>query len=190
MSFTVGGFLCLVTVPARRQKENRKAVATTLAHLNTCAAEEFVCLVGPVFEHSPWIAAAVADARPFASREILHAAMCETVRAAAEGRQLSLIRAHPDLVGRAILTAESNREQAGAGLMQLTPEETALFDRYNSQYKARFGFPFVICARKNKKDAILRAFPERLAHTREEEIAAALDQIFQIATLRLADLIP
>ena len=102
------------------------------------------------------------------------------MRAAGEERQLALIRAHPDLVGREVrqhagLTAESSREQAAAGLMDLTPDDIARFDRYNTAYKARFGFPFVICARQNKKEAILRAFPERLTHTRDEEIAAALD---------------
>jgi 2-oxo-4-hydroxy-4-carboxy-5-ureidoimidazoline decarboxylase len=169
---------------------------TTLTHLNACPADEFVAAVGPIFEHSPWIAAAVAPARPFASRDALHAALCDVVRAAGEERQLALIRAHPDLVGREVrqqterLTAESSREQAAAGLMDLTPDDIARFDRYNTAYKARFGFPFVICARRNKKEAILHAFPERLTHTRDEEIAAALEQIFEIARLRLEDLLP
>lgn len=164
----------------------------TVDDLNRCPPEEFVAVVGPVFEHSPWIAAAVVDRRPFASRERLHAALCEVVTTAGEDRQLALIRAHPDLVGRAVaaLTAESSREQAAAGLMELTADDRSRFDDYNSRYKARFGFPFVICARKNKKEAILRAFPERLTHTRDEEIATALDHIFQIAALRLADLLP
>jgi 2-oxo-4-hydroxy-4-carboxy-5-ureidoimidazoline decarboxylase len=151
--------------------------------------------VGPVFEHSPWIAAAVVSHRPFASREALHAALCDVVLAAGRERQIALIQAHPDLVGREVrertgLTAESSREQAAAGLMDLTPDDIARFDRYNTAYKARFGFPFVICARQNKKEAILRAFPERLTHTRDEEIAAALAQIFEIARLRLEDLLP
>jgi 2-oxo-4-hydroxy-4-carboxy-5-ureidoimidazoline decarboxylase len=170
-------------------------VPITLTHLNACPAGEFVAAVGPIFEHSPWIAAAAADGRPFASREALHAALCDVVRAAGEERQLALIRAHPDLVGREVrqqterLTAESSREQAAAGLMDLAPDDIARFDRYNTAYKARFGFPFVICARQNKKEAILRAFPERLAHTRAEEIAEALRQIFEIARLRLEDLV-
>jgi 2-oxo-4-hydroxy-4-carboxy-5-ureidoimidazoline decarboxylase len=162
---------------------------TTLDHLNACPREEFVALVGPTFEHSPWIAAAVAAQRPFTSRDQLHAALCGVVAAADEQRQIALIRAHPDLVGRATLSLESSREQAAAGLIDLDADEIAQFDRYNTAYKARFGFPFVICARRNRKDAMLRAFPERLAHTREEEIAAALEQIFQIAALRLADLL-
>jgi 2-oxo-4-hydroxy-4-carboxy-5-ureidoimidazoline decarboxylase len=165
-------------------------VPTTLTHLNTCPAEEFVSLVGPVFERSPWVAESVAAERPFASREALHAALCRSVRESAETRQVALIRAHPDLVGRAVLTAESAREQAAAGLGDLTSEEVARFDRYNRDYKARFGFPFVICARHNKKDTILRALPDRLTHTRATELATALDEIFQIAALRLADLLP
>lgn len=164
-------------------------VLVTLDHLNACPPDEFVALVGPVFEHSPWIAAAVVAQRPFASRARLHAALCAVVADADEARQLALIRAHPDLVGRVVLTAESSREQAAAGLTDLTPDDIARFDRYNTAYKARFGFPFVICARQNRKEAILRAFPQRLAHARAEEIATALAQIGEIAALRLGDLV-
>jgi 2-oxo-4-hydroxy-4-carboxy-5-ureidoimidazoline decarboxylase len=163
---------------------------TTIEHLNRCPADEFVALVGPVFERSPWIAAAVVDRRPFASRAALHAALCETVTRATTDQRLALIRAHPDLVGRVVLTAESAREQAAAGLTGLTPDDIAAFDRYNSAYMARFGFPFVICARRNKKEAILRAFPLRLAHEREEEMETAIGEIFEIAGLRLEDLLP
>jgi 2-oxo-4-hydroxy-4-carboxy-5-ureidoimidazoline decarboxylase len=162
----------------------------TLDSLNTLPHAAFVSLVGPVFEHSPWIAEAVAAGRPYGSRDALHAAMCAVVSESGKEAQLALIRAHPDLVGRAVLTAASSREQAAAGLMSLTPDEVDAFDRYNAAYQARYGFPFVICARRNRKEAILRAFPERLVHTRDEEIATALDQIFEIAALRLADLLP
>jgi 2-oxo-4-hydroxy-4-carboxy-5-ureidoimidazoline decarboxylase len=158
--------------------------------LNRCSRERFVQVLGGVFEHSPWVAEAVVDARPFALHGDLHRAMCDAVRQAGEARQLTLIRAHPDLVGRAVLTEASAREQAGAGLSQLSVDEIARFDRYNAEYRARFGFPFVICARRNKKEAMLRAFPERLTHTREAEMATALDQIFQIAAFRLDDLLP
>ncbi len=165
-------------------------MATSLIHLNACPASEFLALVGPVFEHSPWIAEQAILARPFQSRETLHTMLCHVVRTASHEQQLALIRAHPDLVGRAVLTVESNAEQAAAGLMHLSKEEVALFDRYNREYRERFGFPFVICARLNKKDAILQAFPVRLLHTAEEEIITALWEIFKIANLRLLDLIP
>ena len=164
-------------------------MSIALSEINGLSHAEFARVIGPVFEHSPWIAEAAAAQRPFPNSATLHAAMCAIVRNAGEEKQLALIRAHPDLVGRVVLTAESNREQTAAGLMQLTPEEVALFNRYNTDYKSRFGFPFIICARKNKKEAILGAFPVRLKNSREAEIQTALDQIFQIAELRLADLI-
>jgi 2-oxo-4-hydroxy-4-carboxy-5-ureidoimidazoline decarboxylase len=87
------------------------------------------------------------------------------------------------------LTAESAREQASAGLNQLSPEEIALFQRHNAAYREKFGFPFVICARLNKKDAILEGFERRLPHSRGEEIQTALEEIFKIAALRLRDLV-
>ena len=164
-------------------------MSITLDEVNGLSREEFTRVIGPAFEHSPWIADATAQQRPFPNRAALHAAMCAIVRNAGEEKQLALIRAHPDLVGRVVLTAESNREQTAAGLMQLTTEEGALFNRYNTEYKSRFSFPFIICARKNKKEAILGAFPVRLKNSREAEIQTALGQIFQIAELRLADII-
>jgi 2-oxo-4-hydroxy-4-carboxy-5-ureidoimidazoline decarboxylase len=164
-------------------------VATTLEHLNTCPAREFIALAGPVFEHSPWIAEAAEKLRPFRSRESLHALMCHVVRTASRPQQLALIRAHPDLVSRAVLTPESTREQAAAGLMQLSAEEMAEFDRCNREYREKFGFPFVICARRNDKQKILSAFSIRLLHTMEEEISTALHEIYQIANLRILDLV-
>ncbi len=165
-------------------------MATTLEHLNTCPAGEFIALAGPVFEHSPWIAGQVAEARPFANKEALLAAMIQVVESADRKKQLALICAHPDLVGRAVLTAESTREQTAAGLMQLLPSENALFQQYNAEYRKRFGFPFVICARLNKKEAILAAFPKRLENSTDQEITTALGEIFKIAALRIADLVP
>jgi 2-oxo-4-hydroxy-4-carboxy-5-ureidoimidazoline decarboxylase len=162
---------------------------TPLADLNAFDRAEFIALLGPIFEHSPWIAERAAEQGPFSSIDTLHSAMCSVVRDASEDEQLALIRAHPDLVGRAVLTAESQGEQASAGLLNLSPSEVALFDRCNREYKARFGFPFVICARLNKKDAILAAFPVRLQNSPELERATALDEIYKIAALRLADLI-
>ena len=104
-----------------------------------------------------------------------------------------MIRAHPDLVGRLAregkLTQESTAEQSAAGLNALTAEEAAAFEKHNAAYRDRFGFPFIICARENKKDAILQAFPRRLANTMDEEIATALAEIDKIATLRLRDAI-
>jgi 2-oxo-4-hydroxy-4-carboxy-5-ureidoimidazoline decarboxylase len=166
----------------------------TLAQLNSLPREEFVRIVGPVFEHSPWIAESTWEKRPFASVEQLHDALCLTVKNAGAEKQVQLIQAHPDLVGRAALagtlTPESNREQASAGLGQLSAEEITLFQKNNEAYRRKFGFPFVICARLNKKEAILKGFETRLKNSRPQEISAALDEIGKIAKLRLLDLLP
>jgi len=164
-----------------------------LSELNRFACDEFVRIVGPVFEHSPWIAEVTWHVKPFANVEQLHAALCRTVEQGVEAKQVQLIQAHPDLVGRAALagtlTPESNREQASAGLGQLTSEEITLFQKNNQAYREKFGFPFVICARLNKKEAILKGFETRLKNTRQQEIKTALEEIGKIAKLRLLDLV-
>ena len=151
---------------------------------------DFVRLVGPVFEHSPWVAARTENQRPFESREALYRALVDTVAKATNEEKVCLIRAHPDLIGDSELTVASKREQASAGLQDATAEEAKQFREYNRQYRDRFGFPFVICARLNKKEAIARAFPVRLRNSREQEIEIALQEISKIAELRLKDLVP
>jgi OHCU decarboxylase len=165
----------------------------TISQVNSLTREGFVSAVGPVFEHSPWIAEMTWDKNPFADVVNLHRALYETVEDSDEEMQLALIRAHPDLVGRLALarqlTKESTTEQASAGLDKLSPEEIALFQKQNAAYKTKFGFPFVICARQNKKAAILAGFEFRLKNSREQEVKTALAEIFKIAELRLRDLI-
>ena len=160
-----------------------------LAELNELDGPEFTRIVGPVFEHSPWVAARTAAQRPFPSLEALHAALVATLRKSSDDEKLSLIRAHPDLIGDAHLTAASAAEQATAGLQDVTAAEAKQFREYNRQYRERFGFPFVICARLHKKEAIARAFPVRLQNSREQEIETALQEISKIAELRLKDLV-
>ena len=160
-----------------------------LAELNAMDRVEFVRVVGPVFEHSPWVAARTEAQRPFSSREALQAALVATVEKASGDEKVCLIRAHPDLIGDEKLTTESQTEQASAGLHDATAEEAKQFREYNRQYRERFGFPFVICARLNKKEAIARAFPVRLRNSREQEMETALEEISKIAELRLQDLI-
>ncbi|HEV7300997.1 MAG TPA: 2-oxo-4-hydroxy-4-carboxy-5-ureidoimidazoline decarboxylase [Tepidisphaeraceae bacterium] len=164
---------------------------TSLANLNAATTSDFIAVCGPLFEHSPWIAQRTAGQRPFVSIDALHAALVATMYAASVDEQIALIAAHPDLVGRLAregqLTRESTGEQAAAGLTQLNDDEIAAFDRYNTAYRETFGFPFVICARENKKAAILAAFPQRLAKDRAQEIQTALAEIAKIARLRLAD---
>jgi 2-oxo-4-hydroxy-4-carboxy-5-ureidoimidazoline decarboxylase len=157
--------------------------------LNALEPQEFTHLLGPLFEHSPWVAARTAAKQPFSDRDELYAALCETVMKASHDEKLALIRAHPDLVGREALTRESHTEQTTAGLGQLSSEEIERFREYNARYRAKFEFPFVICARLNKKRAILDTFPIRLQNSREQEIETALREIFKIAQLRLQDLV-
>lgn len=151
---------------------------------------DFVRRLGGIFEHSPWVAEKAAPGRPYSSRDALHAAMVKVVQQAGEKAHLDLLNAHPDLVGKAVLTAESASEQASAGLTHLSKEEVQKFRDWNQAYREKFGFPFIICARLNKKDAILAAFPRRLAQDRPTEITTALEEIAKIAKLRLEDAIP
>lgn len=164
-----------------------------VAGLNELSREGFLRVIGPVFEHSPWIAELTWAKRPFESAATLHRALCETVLASDDPRKLALIRAHPDLAGRAAragtLTPASTCEQASGGLDKLSAEEAALFDTYNREYRERFGFPFVICARQNKKEAMLAGFERRLKNSPQQEIEAALAEILKIAELRLHDLL-
>ncbi len=163
----------------------------SIAQINALDRDEFVARLGFLFEGSPWIAAQTWPRRPFESVTDLHRALCETMYGAPQERQVALIQAHPDLVGRAALagtlTPQSTQEQASAGLDRLTPDEIATFTRLNARYRERFGFPFVICARENKKESILAGFAARLDHSREQEIATALHEIAKIANLRLRD---
>jgi OHCU decarboxylase len=162
-----------------------------LATFNTLDRDTFTAALAGLFEGPPWIVARAWERRRFASREALHQACCEVMYGATEDEQVALIRAHPDLVGRAALagtlSSASTAEQAAAGLDRLTPDEIADFTRLNAEYQARFGFPFVICARENKKESILAGFSARLTNSREREIQAALAEIAKIGWLRLLD---
>jgi 2-oxo-4-hydroxy-4-carboxy-5-ureidoimidazoline decarboxylase len=163
----------------------------TLAAVNALDQAGFEAALGFLFEGSPWIAAATWPARPFASLDQLHGALCATLERAPIERKIALIQAHPDLAGRAAiagaLTPESTREQASAGLNRLTPEQFATFTQLNQAYRDRFGFPFVICVREHNQESILAGFVARLEHAREQEVATALGEIAKIARLRLLD---
>lgn len=160
-----------------------------LASLNGATEEEFVAAVGAVYEHSPHFARRAAAHRPFADADHLRHALQQEVNQAPEEEKMALIQAHPDLVGRAVLTAESQGEQAAAGLTDLSAEEVEIFRKHNAAYREKFGFPFIICARMNKKGAILEAFPQRLPNDVETEKKTALAEIHKIAALRLHDIL-
>jgi len=167
----------------------------TIAEVNSWDSETFVDRLGGVFEASSWIAERAWKYRPFEDLIALHRVMVGIVQEASEAQQLALIRAHPDLVGAAALagtlTRESSGEQVAAGLDpgSLTQEEIAEFGERNAAYKKRFGFPFVVCARENRKASILAGLRTRIGHSIEQERQTALDEIAKIAWYRLADLI-
>jgi len=164
---------------------------TSIAALNAADRATFVAAIGFAFEHSPWVAETAWERRPFASLDELHAALTGAVANAPADRQIALIAAHPDLAGRVAregrLTAASRGEQAAAGLDRLTAAELARFDTANAAYRARFGFPFVICAREHDQASILAALERRARNDAATEIAAALGEIAKIARLRLED---
>jgi 2-oxo-4-hydroxy-4-carboxy-5-ureidoimidazoline decarboxylase len=168
-------------------------VALKLDDLNARDRPAFTAALGHLFEHSPWVANETWPRRPFRDAAELHAALCATMRNAPPERQLALIRAHPDLAGRLAqqrtLTADSTREQSSAGLDQLSPDELTNIQKLNAAYRERFGFPFIICARLNAKDAILAAMRMRVANPADVEFQTALGEIEKIARLRLDDLL-
>ena len=139
-----------------------------------------------LFEHSPWVEER-ADAQPSSGDR--HADLMAVVDAASDEEKLALIRAHPELAGRAVLdgslTEASAAEQASAGLDRLLPREFVRFQFLNSAYRERFGFPFIICVRLTDKAGILAAMEARLANDREAEVAAAIAEIGKIVKLRL-----
>jgi urate oxidase/2-oxo-4-hydroxy-4-carboxy-5-ureidoimidazoline decarboxylase len=167
--------------------------AATLGSLNALSRDAFVARVGSVFEDSPWIAAAAWEERPFASVAELHAAMRRVIDSASLERQLGLIRAHPDLAGRATatgeLTAASQGEQSAAGLDRLPPDTHARLAQLTSAYRERFNFPFVACVREHTIATLLEEAQRRLDHDAERERQIALDEIAKIAELRLRDVI-
>jgi OHCU decarboxylase len=170
----------------------------TLDTLNTCPAADFVRALAGIYEHSPWIPERAAAQRPFASLTALKQALQGVVSNATEEEHLRLIRAHPELAGKAAvageLTRESTGEQAKAGLNNCSPEEYAMLHRLNADYNARFGFPFILAVKGPdgkgyNRTRIIQTFSRRLKNCRADELAEDLRQIHRIAELRLNDLL-
>lgn len=163
----------------------------TLATLNQADRAGFVAALDGIFEHAPWVAEVSFAARPFATVAALHEAMMQAMLSRSIEERLAFVRLHPDLAGKAArageMAAESVSEQAGLGLDQLSDAEYARFERLNAEYSGRFGIPFVICVRRQTRDAVLASFEKRLGHTPGTELAAALAEIGHITRLRLVE---
>lgn len=165
----------------------------TLADLSALDRDAFVGAVGAVFEHSPWVMERAWERRPFGSRAALITALGDVLREAGRERQLSLINAHPELAGklaiRGALTADSAREQAGAGLAECSPEEFFSLQQLNSAYRDKFGWPFIVAVKGLNRQQIIAEMTRRIERTPDDEFAEALAQILRIASFRLEDLI-
>jgi beta-ureidopropionase / N-carbamoyl-L-amino-acid hydrolase len=168
----------------------------TLDTLNTANRDRFVAQLDGTYEHSPWIAERAWALRPFASLAALKLALVQSVRVAGRDAQLQLIRAHPELAGKAMvsqtLTAESTHEQGKAGLTECTAQEFARIQQLNADYNTKFGFPFILAVRGPRgtgltKQHIIGTFARRLAHHPDHEFAEALRNIHRIAEIRLDD---
>src|ERR1700694_5611066 len=165
----------------------------SLADLNAYSKGDFVAALANIFEHSPWIAEQVASARPFAGVKQLFDAMKAAVDRAPSELRLALIKAHPDLANKtqraAGLTAESSAEQNSVGLDRLSDAEYEAFERVNNAYRAKFGFPYIVCVRRHTKDSILRDFERRLPNDAKAETQKSIEEICRIAALRVDQLV-
>jgi 2-oxo-4-hydroxy-4-carboxy-5-ureidoimidazoline decarboxylase len=162
----------------------------TLDQLNTMSPEAFVEALNGVFEHASWVAEAAAPQRPFATVTALYDALMAVVHAAPADVCTDFLRGHPALSPKALadpgLTVASRSEQSGLGMSSLG-EELSRFEASSSTYEARFGFPFIVCVRRQTPRFVLRGLQRRLANTAEQELQAALAEIGFISRLRLAD---
>ncbi len=161
----------------------------SLAELNASTPDEFVAAIGDVFENAPWIAARVAPHRPFETVAAMHDAMMRVIAGATLAESLSFLRGHPELAGKVAragaMTDHSVAEQGSLGLDRLSDDAFSRFESLNTAYRARFGFPFIICVRRHTRDSILARFAERLRNDMESEQEAAIGEIGFISRLRL-----
>ncbi|XP_070709310.1 2-oxo-4-hydroxy-4-carboxy-5-ureidoimidazoline decarboxylase [Pempheris klunzingeri] len=164
-----------------------------IAAVNALSYEDFVNIFGNVVEKCPIITAAVWSRRPFASLTALEASISDFIDALPESGKEGILRCHPDLAGRDLqsgtLTRESHEEQAGAGMDALNPAESSRMARLNEEYKERFEFPFVVCARMHDKANILRQLSERCRNGRVVERARGIEEVKKICCLRLQGLV-
>jgi len=164
-----------------------------LAKANSLSREDFVLLFANVVEHCRVVAEQLCDIRPFESQESLLNGLQAVVHKLTKAQKEGVLGGHPDLAGKladaSLLTPESTREQKECGLDKLSPEERLRLRKHNDEYRDKFGFTFVICARENKAAAILAGLDSRLKNTREEELAAGMKEVGSIARLRAIDII-
>lgn len=160
-----------------------------LAELNKMERDEFVAVLGEIFEGTPAIAYQTWDQRPFNTAESLHRCMVKVMYGMTVEEQMMLMRSHPDLGSKARMTDASIKEQAGVGLNQLTVKEYQQFQELNRIYVEQFGFPFIVAVKNHTKLTILESFQIRLRNSVEVERKQALDEIAQISRFRLNEML-
>lgn len=156
--------------------------------LNGATRDEFVSRLGGIYEHSPWVAERAFRVRPFRNVDHLHEAMQVAMLAASPEEKLTLIRAHPELLGKleaAQLTHSSRAEQASAGLERCTLEQKTRMQSLNAEYREKFGFPFIVAVKGLDWGGIIERMEKRLSYARDQELATALSEIGRIARFRL-----
>jgi 2-oxo-4-hydroxy-4-carboxy-5-ureidoimidazoline decarboxylase len=161
----------------------------TIAELNQTDKETFVDILGSVYERSPWVAEQIWSEQPFLSIVDVHENMKRAVQNVSREEKLQLLRAHPDLGEKTEMTEASQREQASAGLDQLSPNQYEAFQRLNETYREKFGFPFIIAVKDESPSTIRAAMEERVDHSESEEFQTALNEVHTIARFRLEDLL-
>jgi 2-oxo-4-hydroxy-4-carboxy-5-ureidoimidazoline decarboxylase len=160
-----------------------------LSQLNGMKQDEFVAVLGGIFEDTPSIAQQAWDQRPFANGEDLYQCMVEIMNKMTVEEQVVLMRSHPNLGSKVRMAEVSVKEQAGVGLDQLTRVEYQQFQELNQAYQKRFGFPFIAAVKNHTKPSILEAFQTRLGNSLEAERSQALAEIAQIARFRLDEML-
>ena len=161
----------------------------TVAELNEVDSEIFVDTLGEIYETSPWVAERASEARPFDSVDEIQETMKRVVRSATREKKLELLRAHPDLGERTEMTDASKKEQASAGLDQLSEEQYEAFQRLNEQYREKFGFPFIMAVKNESTEVIREAMERRVEQSNSAEFQTAIEEVHTIARFRLEELL-
>ena len=179
----------MICMPTIRSMSTR----SSLEELNTCTPAAFCAALADIWEHAPWVAQGVVDQRPFATMDALHAAMVGVVAALGEPARVAFYAGHPELAGedarRGTMTDASIAEQGTLALARLDTVDAERWNALNQTYRARFGFPFILCIRRHTRESALQAFEQRLAHDRSTELATTLGEIAAITRLRLDRLV-
>jgi len=159
--------------------------------INKLSQSEFIKVFGNIFENAEWIAEELYNQKPFDNFEELSSKMLNIFETATKEKQLKILNAHPDLANKtkiSLLTPDSLKEQASAGLDQCTEEEFDEYKHLNEQYKKKFGFPFILAVRGSDRQQVLENFRKRIDSGRDDEFAEALRQVHRIAWLRLQEI--